>query len=74
MVDEAIDQCGGGRGVRKDGRPVAKGQVGREHETLPFVPAAHDLKQQVGGVCVYNAMITTEYRKTSFRLELDRLP
>ena len=29
-----------------------KAQVGREHETLPFIPAADDLEEQVGGAGV----------------------
>jgi len=52
VVDEAIDERGGGGGVGKDGRPVAEGQVGRYHETAFFIPAADDLKEEIGSAGV----------------------
>jgi len=52
VVDEAVDEGGRGGRVREDGRPVAEGQVGREHETTALISSADDLKEQVGGAGV----------------------
>ena len=52
VVDEAVDEGDRAAGVGEDGRPVGEGQIGREHETLSFVPAADDLEEQVGGAGV----------------------
>ncbi len=48
MVDDPIDQGGGGGGVGKDAGPLTEGQVGGQDEALPFVAAADDLEEQVG--------------------------
>jgi hypothetical protein len=48
VVDDAIDERRGARGVRKDRRPFRKGEVRRQDETLALVATADDLKQQVG--------------------------
>jgi hypothetical protein len=47
-VDDSVDERGGAGGVGEDGRPIAEGQVGREHDALLFVAARDDLKEQVG--------------------------
>jgi hypothetical protein len=48
VVDEAVDEGDRTAGIREDGRPVGEGQVGREHKTFPFIPAADDLEEEVG--------------------------
>ena len=47
MVHDAVDESRGTGGVGKDGRPVAKHQVGGEHQALLLVTFADDLKEQV---------------------------
>jgi hypothetical protein len=48
VVDDAIDESGGAGGVGEHRGPVLERQVGREDEALSFVPAADNLKEQVG--------------------------
>ena len=47
MVDDAIDERGGARGVWEDGGPVAEGEVGGQHQALALVAATDDLEQEV---------------------------
>ena len=51
-MDEAVDERGGSGRVREDAWPFTERQVGREHETFPFIPSAHDLKEEIGGARV----------------------
>ena len=48
VVNDAIDERSGARGVREDAGPIAEGEIGGEDETLLFVSPADDLKQEVG--------------------------
>ena len=46
-MHDAVDERGCAGSVREDGRPVAKGKIGSEHETLLFVTTRDDLEEQV---------------------------
>jgi hypothetical protein len=46
---QAVDERDGAAGIGEEGRPVGEGQVGRQHQTLAFIPSADDLKEEVGG-------------------------
>ena len=48
VMDEAIDDGGGGHLIWEDGRPVRECQVRGDGDALPLVSTRNDLKEQVG--------------------------
>ncbi len=47
-MNQAVDEGDGAPGVGEDGRPVGEGEIRGQDETLPFIPAADDLEEEIG--------------------------